>query len=241
MSVSGLPPTKSLSTCSKERTNWLRRIKRSIRHDLGPLWWIPLDPLLDEPLLNCYDLGLSNITPDDESWFRALKLTSLKKVKVVLLGEEPYYQPNYADGLAFSRKHGWDETSSVKNLFKELKGDLGHEPPNHGDLSEWARRGVLLLNCSLTCEIGKPGSGSKHKWNKVVDKIIDLVNNESEAVVWLLMGKEAQSYESKIRGHIIRTAHPSPNSAHRGFFFSKPFSSVNGLLETPIDWELKNR
>lgn len=244
MRACGLGTSANSRDSLKTRTNWLRSIKREIRHDIGPLWWLRIQDLLDEPLLHCYDLGLENITPQPEQWFRALKLTPLVKLKVVIIGEEPYHQPGYANGLAFSRQAAWDETSSLTNIFKELRSDLGIETPSHGDLSNWAKRGVLLLNSSLTCEVGKPGSGKTHKWQPVIDRIIESVNNyhSNGSTVWWLMGKEVQhNYESKIRGHIIRTAHPSPNSAFRGFFFSKPFSTINSLLETPLYWTLSNR
>jgi len=232
---------------SRELTRLLRQMKRDIRYSVGEIWWSWIQKTLDEPLTHLLsNVGIGNIAPESRNWFRALEATPLNKVRVVILGQEPYYQPGYSDGLAFSRSKAWDENSALKNIFRELKSDLGIDAPkNNGSLMPWAKQGVLLLNTAFTVEVGKPGSGTRHGWEQTASAIIQAINHaRQDNVVWILLGKEAQAYvqSEEIKGHIIRAAHPSPQSAHRGFFFSKIFSTANGLLRgQPIDWSLEER
>lgn len=178
------------------------------------------------------------VVPKKDQIFRALELCPLHKVKVVILAQDPYSGPGQANGLAFSVNKGTDLPPSLKNIFKELKDDLGIEN-THGDLSKWAKQGVLLLNSVLTTEIGKPGAHFGKGWEIYTDTIIRQVSDEKDAVIFLLWGKKAQEKKSliNIEKHVILEAsHPSP-LAH-DFLGCKHFSKVNELLTEPIDWKL---
>jgi len=185
------------------------------------------------------------IYPPSADIFNTLVYTPFKQVKVVILGQDPYHQPNQAHGLAFSVQPGVMPPPSLKNIFAELKHDLGIDTPKHGCLTAWAKQGVLLLNTVLTVEAGKPQSHTGKGWEQFTDKIIQLINQEKSAVVFLLWGsaasKKAEFIDQK-RHHILSSAHPSPLSTHRGFLGCRHFSKTNALLEksgqTPIDWRL---
>ncbi len=156
--------------------------------------------------------------------------------KVVILGQDPYYQNGVANGLAFSVNSGCKLPSSLKNIFKELKNDLGIIRTN-GDLTDWKNQGVMLLNTSLTVEEGKPGSHI-NKWKYFTkDLIKDLGNNRD--LIWVLWGNHARSYKKYIKGPVIESSHPSPLAARHSFFGSKPFSKVNELLEKQDKGEIK--
>lgn len=187
------------------------------------------------------------IYPKGALIFNALNSTPLNKVKVVILGQDPYHGPNQAHGLSFSVQPGVTPPPSLINIFKELKRDLNIDPPSHGCLQSWAEQGVLLLNTSLTVEANKAASHSKQGWQQFTDKIIEIVNSYCEHVVFILWGSHAQSKRNLIdpKKHLILcSAHPSPLSAHRGFFGCGHFSKANYFLEkhaiTPINWQLPN-
>jgi len=185
------------------------------------------------------------IYPPNQDIFQALNLTPLDKVKVVILGQDPYHGKNQAHGLCFSVREGVKIPPSLVNIFKELKQDLGINPPNHGCLDAWAKQGVLLLNNVLTVEDGKAGSHHLKGWEEFTDKIIELLNKKRENLVFILWGNPAQKKAERVdstRHFIIKSPHPSPLSSYRGFFGSKPFSQTNDYLISkgipPIDWKL---
>lgn len=187
------------------------------------------------------------IYPKGTEYFSALNLTPFEKVRVVILGQDPYHGPNQAHGLSFSVKPGVRPPPSLVNIYKELKDDIGCEIPNHGYLEAWAKQGVLLLNATLTVEAGQAGSHQKKGWEQFTDRIVELLNEEREHIVFILWGSYAQRKGEKIdrkKHFVIETVHPSPLSSHRGFFGSKPFSKTNAYLKKnglePIDWCLPN-
>jgi len=169
-------------------------------------------------------------------------LTSVDDVKVVILGQDPYHGRNQANGLAFSVEKGLQIPPSLRNIYKEIKEDLGMEPPKHGDLSFLAEQGVLLLNSVLTVNHGDPASHANHGWEEFTDKIIEILDHKKH-IVFMLWGGYAQKKGFKIRKEshcILNASHPSPLSAHRGFFGCKHFSKANKYLElngqNPIKW-----
>lgn len=185
------------------------------------------------------------IYPIEENIFKAFEATPLHKVKVVILGQDPYHGPFQANGLSFSVNKGVKFPPSLKNIFKELEDDLGIKNLVNGDLTAWANQGVLLLNATLTVEQGKAGSHQKKGWERFTDKVIELIDRNCEHVVFVLWGSYAQKkgqHIDRTRHCIIETAHPSPLSVYRGFYGSKPFSTINTYLKeqgkTPIDWSL---
>ena len=185
------------------------------------------------------------IHPDMYHVYEALELTPYEEVKVVILGQDPYHGVNQAHGLSFSVQPGVKTPPSLVNIYKELKNDLGIEPVSHGNLVTWAKQGVLLLNTVLTVREGQAYSHRGKGWEQLTDAIIEKLNERDKPIVFILLGKPAQEKMKMIdkSRHIIITApHPSPLSAHRGFFGSKPFSKTNDALlalgETPIDWQL---
>lgn len=187
------------------------------------------------------------IYPDMYSIFNALHYTSYKDTKVLILGQDPYHGPNQAHGFAFSVNKGVRIPPSLRNIYMELNSDLGLFIPNNGYLKKWADQGVLLLNTSLTVVAHKANSHSKIGWQTFTDRIIELLNDREDPVIFILWGNNAKSKERLIsndRHFIIKSVHPSPLSANRGFFGSKPFSRVNKILEsigkTPIDWQIEN-
>jgi uracil-DNA glycosylase len=185
------------------------------------------------------------VYPPKEEIFTALNLTPFSKVKVVIIGQDPYHGPGQAHGLSFSVKPGVKIPSSLVNIFKELESDVGVKRPKNGDLEAWAKKGVLLLNNMLTVVESEPMSHKKIGWVKFTDKIIETLNDGRENLVFILWGAPAQvkakTVDSK-KHHIIKSVHPSGLSAHKGFWGSKPFSQANTYLESksikPIDWSL---
>lgn len=185
------------------------------------------------------------IYPQKQDIFAALNLTPFDQVKVVILGQDPYHGPNQAHGLCFSVKPGVKIPPSLVNIFKELKEDLSITPPKDGTLEAWARQGVLLLNNVLTVEDGKAGSHHLKGWEEFTTKIIELLNEKKENLVFILWGSPAQKKAQKVddkKHFIIKSVHPSPLSSYRGFFGSKPFSQTNSYLKSKgiktIDWTL---
>lgn len=185
------------------------------------------------------------IYPRGSEFFAALNHTPFASVKVVILGQDPYHGANQAHGLCFSVKPGVDIPPSLINIYKELKNDLGIEPAKHGHLQSWADQGVLLLNATLSVEAGRAGSHQNKGWEQFTDAIIHRLNEEREGLVFVLWGAYAQKKGAFIdtKKHLVlKGPHPSPLSAHRGFFGCKHFSKINEYLrsrgETPIDWRL---
>lgn len=185
------------------------------------------------------------VFPPDDMVFNALKQTEYDNVKVVILGQDPYHNVNQAHGLSFSVQRGVPLPPSLQNIFKELSDDMGIAPSRSGDLTAWAKQGVLLLNTVLTVEQGRPNSHQNQGWEVFTDKVISVLNERVEPVIFVLWGKPAQSKIQLItnKHHIIlRAPHPSPLSAYRGFFGSRPFSTINQYLKAwgknEIDWQL---
>lgn len=185
------------------------------------------------------------VYPKMEDIFNALHYTSYENTKVVILGQDPYHGKNQAHGLSFSVQHGIKPPPSLKNIFKEMQSDLGINPPDHGYLKSWAEEGVLLLNTVLTVREKEPASHRKKGWETFTDKVIQLVNEKNDPVVFILWGRHAQEKEMLVTNDkhlIIKSPHPSPFSANRGFFGSRPFSKTNDFLAAngrpPINWEI---
>ncbi len=200
---------------------------------------------LSEFLNEEYNSG--QIFPPKEDIFNAFNYTPLKEVKVLIIGQDPYHDLNQAHGLAFSVGIGEKIPPSLRNIFKELKDDLGYEIPNHGYLKAWADQGVLLLNTVLTVRAHEANSHKDRGWEKFTDAVIREINKQNRPMVIILWGKPAQSKGSMLNNPnhlILKAPHPSPLSAYRGFFGSKPFSQCNEFLKDhglePINWELPN-
>jgi uracil-DNA glycosylase len=177
--------------------------------------------------------------------FNALNSTPLTQVKVVVIGQDPYHGPGQAHGLCFSVQPGVKAPPSLVNIYKELKRDLNIDIPSHGNLQHWAEQGVLLLNTSLTVEHGIAGSHAKVGWQTFTDKVIEVASQQQERLVFLLWGAHAQSKEKLIdvsKHLVLKSVHPSPLSAHRGFIGNGHFSRTNKFLQqhglSPIDWRL---
>ncbi len=185
------------------------------------------------------------IFPPKEDIFSAFHLTPFDKVKVVILGQDPYHDHNQAHGLSFSVRPGVKIPPSLRNIFKELQSDLGTAPPDNGYLNDWAKQGILMLNTILTVRAHQANSHSKKGWEAFTDAVIEAVSSKPEPVVFVLWGASAQSKQELIdsdKNEIITSVHPSPLSARRGFLGSRPFSKINELLEKnqlePINWQL---
>jgi uracil-DNA glycosylase len=185
------------------------------------------------------------IFPKGSEWFRALDLTPLDKVRVVILGQDPYHGPGQAHGLCFSVRPGVRPPPSLLNIFKELESDLGIPRPNNGFLEYWAQQGVLLLNSVLTVESGLAASHKDKGWERFTDAVIRLVAAQSQPIVFLLWGSYAQkkaAFVDPARHLILKAAHPSPLSAHNGFLGCRHFSQANVFLTSrgqgAIDWSL---
>jgi uracil-DNA glycosylase len=185
------------------------------------------------------------IYPARENIYAALNATAFEKVKVVILGQDPYHGPGQAHGLSFSVPRGVKLPPSLQNIFKELHSDLGLRIPSHGNLSYWAEQGVLLLNTTLTVEAGQASSHQGHGWELFTDKIIQVLSEKKEHLVFILWGspaqKKAESVDQK-KHLLLKSVHPSPLSSYRGFFGSKPFSKANDYLRSQgikaIDWQI---
>ncbi len=194
-----------------------------------------------------YEYKNYTVYPNMYDIFNALKKVSYKDVKVVILGQDPYHGQGQAHGFSFSVKKGIKTPPSLQNIYKELHNDLGLYIPNNGNLIKWADQGVLLLNSTLTVRAHQANSHKDLGWSILTDNIIKILNARSKPIVFILWGKFAQSKEELItndRHLIIKSAHPSPFAAHRGFFGSRPFSKTNEFLQKnnfkPIDWQIEN-
>ncbi|MEC8179427.1 MAG: uracil-DNA glycosylase [Pseudomonadota bacterium] len=224
--------------------------------DLPDSWQDTLAPVLATPearklggFLRAEEAAGKAIYPPQGCRLRALELTPLDQVKVVILGQDPYHGPGQAMGLSFSVPDGVPHPPSLRNIFRELADDCGIPAPASGDLNAWARRGVLLLNITLTVEAGHAGSHAGRGWDAITDACVAAVATREQPAVFILWGSHAQKKASRIaelneptRHCVIRSPHPSPLSAHRGFFGSKPFSRANAFLEQvglgPVDWQI---
>ena len=224
--------------------------------DAIPESWRPvLEPALAAPevrrlggFLVAEETAGKPVYPPQGCRLKALELTPLDSVKVVILGQDPYHGPGQAMGLSFAVPEGVKVPPSLANIYKELEADLGIARPAHGDLSAWARRGVLLLNNTLTVEGGKAASHAGRGWETVTDACVAAVAARAEPSVFILWGSHAQAKAKRIAGlragqHcVIESPHPSPLSAYRGFFGSRPFSRANAFLtehgRAPVDWQV---
>ena len=223
-------------------------------HDikLHASWLEPLRPEFEQPYMAALRQFLVEergkgraIFPQSSNWFRALDLCPLERVRVVILGQDPYHGEGQAHGLCFSVPPHVRPPPSLKNIFKELQSDLGIRPSPHGFLEHWARQGVLLLNSVLTVEVGRPASHRERGWERFTDAVVQLVNAKPEPVVFMLWGSYAQKkagFVDASRHLVLKAPHPSPLSAHGGFFGCRHFSQANAFLEerglAPIDWAL---
>lgn len=215
------------------RTDWNPLLRSEFDKD----YWRELQAFVADERAN------HPVYPPADEVFAALHLTPHADVRVVILGQDPYHGPGQAHGLAFSVKPPTPPPPSLKNMFVELESDLGIAPPDHGSLEHWARQGVLLLNTSLTVRARNAGSHQKRGWERFTDEVIRAVAAKPEPVVFLLWGSAARSKKKLLAGSphiVIESPHPSPLSAHRGFFGSRPFSRTNEALVSndrdPIDW-----
>jgi uracil-DNA glycosylase len=216
--------------------SWLERLGREFEQ--------PYMGELRQFLLAERDRGRT-IFPRPANWFRALDLTPFHQVRVVILGQDPYHGPGQAHGLCFSVMPGVRPPPSLVNIFKEMHSDLGIRPSPHGFLEHWASQGVLLLNSVLTVEMGRAASHRERGWERFTDAVVRLVNARNEPVVFMLWGSYAQKKAAFVDGSkhlVLKAPHPSPLSAHSGFFGCRHFSKANAFLEerglSPIDWAL---
>lgn len=225
-------------------------LKQPLTNDWGPLlneqFQLPYFIQLKDFLRKEYEQ--KTIYPPKKDMLNALYFTPFHKVKVVILGQDPYHGPCQAHGLSFSVQKGVPQPPSLKNIFKELASDLGCKIPQHGDLTAWARQGVLLLNTTLTVEKGKAYAHQGKGWERFTDEIILKLNDKKQPVVYIMWGKAAQQKGKLVdteKHFIISSPHPSPLSAYRGFFGSKPFSQTNEILmqtnQEPIDWNVYHK
>lgn len=219
---------------------------------LHPGWLERLSGEFDSPYMADLKRFLSSekangkrIFPSGSNWFRALDLTPPESVRVVILGQDPYHGLGQAHGLCFSVPNGVDPPPSLRNIYKELESDLGIERPSHGFLEHWAKQGVLLLNSVLTVEMGRAASHRDRGWERFTDSIIAAINDSETPVVFMLWGSYAQkkaAFVDTSKHLVLKAPHPSPLSAHSGFFGCRHFSQANAFLESrglkPIDWAL---
>jgi uracil-DNA glycosylase len=219
---------------------------------LHPSWLEPLRSEFEQPYMGELKRFLGaerekgkRIFPRGSDWFRALDLTPLEQVRVVILGQDPYHGEGQAHGLCFSVQPGVRIPPSLVNIFKEIESDLGIKPARHGFLEHWAKQGVLLLNSVLTVETGRAASHRDRGWERFTGQIIQIVNAKSDPVVFMLWGSYAQKkagFVDTSKHLVLKAPHPSPLSAHSGFFGCRHFSKANAFLQAkglqPVDWAL---
>ncbi|HEY8435234.1 MAG TPA: uracil-DNA glycosylase [Sphingomicrobium sp.] len=220
------------------------KLDRNWLHRIGSEFEQPYMAKLRSFLVGERERG-KQIFPRGSDWFRALDLTPPEQVRVVILGQDPYHGAGQAHGLCFSVQPGVRPPPSLVNIYKELENDLGLKPAQHGFLEYWARQGVLLLNSVLTVEMGQAASHRERGWERFTDRIIREVNAKEEPVVFMLWGSYAQkkaAFVDTSRHLVLKAPHPSPLSAHSGFFGCRHFSKANAFLEShglaAIDWAL---
>jgi uracil-DNA glycosylase len=221
-----------------ERTDW----NPVLRAELAKPYWAELQRFVAD------ERSRHQVFPAPDEVFAALHLTPYDAVKVLILGQDPYHGPGQAHGLCFSVRPGVPAPPSLVNIFKELEADLGIAPPDHGCLDAWAAQGVLLLNATLTVRARQAASHQGKGWETFTDEVIRAVNAKSERVVFILWGASARKKRHLVdatRHVVIESAHPSPLSAHNGFFGSRPFSRANEALvaagREPVDWRIPPR
>lgn len=216
----------------KIKKNWYELLKPEFEKE----YFKKLQAFLDE------EYATRTIYPTMENIFNALNFVPYNDVKVVIIGQDPYHEPNQAQGLSFSVPENVEIPPSLVNIFKEIHDDLGIDPINSGDLTRWAKQGVLLLNTTLTVRCHQANSHRGHGWEEFTGEIINLLSKREKPIVFLLWGSNAQAFADKIASHhlILKAPHPSPLSSYRGFFGCKHFSKCNDFLiknnETPINW-----
>lgn len=217
------------------RTDW----NPILRGELDKPYWADLQRFVAD------ERARHAVYPPKDEVFAALHLTPLAEVKVVILGQDPYHGPGQAHGLCFSVRAGVRPPPSLQNIFTELHADLGIDPPADGDLTPWARQGVLLLNTTLTVRAHEAASHQRKGWETFTDRVLQAVDAQPRTVVFILWGASARRKRALIdtsRHVVIESPHPSPLSAHRGFFGSRPFSRANEALvaagREPVDWRL---
>jgi uracil-DNA glycosylase len=210
-----------------------------LRAELAKPYWTELQTFV------ATERARHTVYPPPDQVFAALHLTPYGDTRVLILGQDPYHGPRQAHGLCFSVTKDVAVPPSLVNIFAELRDDLGIEPPQHGNLESWARQGVLLLNTTLTVRAGQAASHQGKGWETFTDEVIRAVDAKEDRVVFILWGSHARRKKALIdtsRHTIIESAHPSPLSAHNGFFGSRPFSRANAALEeaglAPIDWRI---
>jgi len=225
-----------MATVIKIHRNWLKRVGT----EFDRAYMKKLSQFLRDELRT----GKS-IFPKPSDWFRALDLTAPEDVRVVILGQDPYHGPGQAHGLCFSVPDGVRPPPSLVNIYKELESDLGIKPARHGFLEHWARQGVLLLNSVLTVEMGRAASHRDKGWDRFTDAIVAQINSRPGPVVFMLWGSYAQkkaAFVDSSKHLVLKAPHPSPLSAHSGFFGCRHFSKANAFLESkglqPVDWAL---
>lgn len=217
------------------RTDW----NPVLRSELDQPYWSGLQRFVAD------ERSHHDVYPPESEVFAALHLTPLAQVKVLILGQDPYHGPGQAHGLCFSVRPGTPIPPSLRNIFTELHTDLGIEAPDDGDLTPWARQGVLLLNATLTVRAHQAASHRGQGWEMFTDQVIRAVDRRPDAVVFILWGNSARAKSQLIdttRHVVIESPHPSPLSAHRGFFGSRPFTRANAALTAagrdPVRWQL---
>ena len=210
-----------------------------LAHETSTPYWSSLQDFVSA------ERQVGNVYPPADETFRAFALTAPSDVRVVILGQDPYHSQGQANGLCFSVANGIKIPPSLRNIYKELQADCGIEPSSSGDLTKWARQGVLLLNATLTVRHDGAGTHQGHGWEIFTDAVIHALGSQKSPIVFVLWGAFARKKKSLItepKHTIIESAHPSPLSAHNGFFGSKPFSQINQALQTngsaPIDWQI---
>jgi uracil-DNA glycosylase len=220
------------------------KLEDSWKHVLGPEFQNPYMSELRRFLVAEKEAG-KRIFPKGSEYFRALDLTPLDEVKVVILGQDPYHGFGQAHGLCFSVQPGVRIPPSLVNIYKEMETDLGISPAKHGFLEHWARQGVLLLNSVLTVEEARAAAHQGKGWERFTDAVIRAVNDECDGVVFMLWGSYAQkkaAFVDQTKHLVLKAPHPSPLSAHNGFFGSRHFSKANAYLiaqgREPVDWQL---